>query len=169
VAALRLEFEELADELTNEVPRLSVRVRDYLGVDLEKYRFLVRRRRAERTWLFGPDLKYEQTRLRFVLWAAARHERPSEPTVALDSEPVVLVSMEEQQNAVSPPPKPYYRSLDDLDEGIVTLREILIGDEGFTRRRFNPIERRDEWDEKVSAGQLARDFYEEVMRKLRLV
>ena len=106
-------------------------------------------------------MKYEQTRLRFVLWAAGRYERPSEPTVALDSEPVVLVSMEEQQNAVSPPPKPYYRSLDDLDEGIVTLREILIGDEGFTRRRFNPIERRDEWDEKVSAGQLARDFYEE--------
>jgi hypothetical protein len=64
---------------------------------------------------------------------------------------------------------PNYHSLDDLDEGMVTLREILVGDEGFTRRRFNPIERRDEWDEKTSAGHVARDFYEEVMRKLLLI
>jgi hypothetical protein len=106
VAALRLEFGDLADQLTSQVPRLSVRVRDYLGVDLEKYRSLVARRRAEKTWLFGPDFRYEETRLRFVFWAAAHHERSYDPAVALGSEPVVLVSMEEQQNALSPQPKP---------------------------------------------------------------
>ena len=169
ITTLRLEFEDMAEQLTEQIPEFSLKVHGYIGVDLEKYRNLARRRRAEKTWLFGVNFKYAQAQLRFVLWAATHLERPSDPTSDLDIEPVVLISMEEQQYEVVPRPKPFYRSLDELGEELLTLREVVIRDGGFMRRRYNPVTNGDEWDDNVSPSIIARDFINEVVRKLGLV
>jgi Fic family protein len=170
ISALRLEFQDLAEELTSRVPGLTIRIRDYQGIDLEKYKSLHSRRRAERTWVFGVDLRYEETRLRFVFWAAAHHARPDDPADSLTEDPVVLVSMEEQQESFPDEGHSvYYRALDELDEAMVTVREIVVTGEGIARRRWNPVTHHDEWDFEVSPGEIARDFFSEVLRKLLIV
>jgi cell filamentation protein, protein adenylyltransferase len=170
ISALRLEFQDLAEELTSRVPGLTIRIRDYQGIDLEKYKSLHSRRRTERTWVFGVDLRHEETRLRFVFWAATHYARPDDPTDSLTEDPVVLVSMEEQQQSFPDEGHSvHYRALDDLDEAMVTVREIVITGEGVARRRWNPVTHHDEWDFEVSPGEIARDFFSEVLRKLLIV
>jgi Fic family protein len=167
VSALRLEFQELAENVTSEVQGLSIRVPTYQGVDFDKHKTLRTRGHAPMTWLFGVDFKHDDTRLRFVFWACMRHARPQDPAADMTDDPVILVSMEEEPDVNQG--KPYYRALDDLDEGMISLREILVTEDGFTRRRLNPVRREDEWDFDLSAGQVARDFYTEVLQKLFLV
>jgi hypothetical protein len=101
----------------------------------------------ERTWVFGVDLRYEETRLRFVFWGAAHHARADDPADSLTEDPVVLISMEEQQQSFPDEGHSvYYRALDELDEAMVTVREIVVTGEG-----------------------IARDFFSEVLRKLLIV
>jgi Fic family protein len=166
-SSLRLEFQELAEEVTSEVRGLTIRVPTYQGVDLEKHRSLRSRGHAPLTWIFGVDLKHEEARLRFVFWARMRHPRPDDPEPDMTDDPVILVSMEEEPDVNRA--RPYYRALDDLAEEMITLREIIIGEHVFTRRRLNPVRGTDEWDFDVSAGQIARDFYTEVLQKLFLI
>jgi Fic family protein len=167
VNALRVEFQELADQMTSDVPGLSIRVPLYQGVDFDKHKTLRGTGRAPMTWLFGVDAKHEDARLRFVFWACMRHPRPGDPDAEMTDEPVVLVSMEEEPDAQRE--KPFYRQLDDLGEAMITLREVILDNGGFARRRFNPVLRKDEWDLDISAGQLARDFYTEVLQRLFLI
>jgi hypothetical protein len=91
----------------------------------------------------------------------------SYPEADMTHDPVLLVSMEEEPDVHRE--RPFYRALDELAEAMITLREILVGEHGFTRRRLNPVLRHDEWDFDISAGQIARDFYTEVLQKLFLV
>ncbi len=74
----------------------------------------------------------------------------------MTDEPVVLVSMEDEPDVQRD--RPFYRGLDDLGEAMITLREVIVYDGRFARRRFNPVLRQDEWDFDISAGQIARDF-----------
>jgi hypothetical protein len=119
------------------------------------------------TWLFGVDFKHEDTRLRFVFWAARHHQRPQDPQPDITDDPVIVLSMEEEPDVHRD--RPFYRSLDDLAEGMITLREVVIDDHAYLRRRLNPVSRVDEWDFDISAGQIARDFYTEALQKLLLV
>jgi Fic family protein len=167
IAALRLEFQELADELSSTIPEMSIRLRGYEGVDFEKFKALRTRGRAERTWVFGIDVKHGDTRLRFVLWACTHFQRSSDPFERVE-DPALLVSMEERPDA-SGEAAPYYRRLDDLPERIITLRELVVTSEGLERRRVNPVTGKDEWDREVSAGQVARDFYTEMLKRLLLL
>jgi hypothetical protein len=96
-------------------------------------------RRAERTWIFGVDIRHEAAPLRFVFWAAAHHARPDDPLDPLTEDPVVLVSMEQQQEPTSDEgQRVYYHALDALDEGMVSLREVVTVKDGPARRRWNP-------------------------------
>ena len=167
VTSLRLEFQELAEQVTGEVRKVMIRVPSYQGVDFEKHKTLRTRGRAPMTWIFGVDIKHEGARLRFVLWACMRHPRARDPEANMTDEPVILVSMEEEPDLHRE--RPVYRALDDLGEAMITLREIVVAEHGFTRRRFNPVTRHDEWDFEISGGQIARDFYTEVLQKLVLV
>jgi Fic family protein len=167
VSALRLEFQELAEEVTSEVPGLTIRVPTYQGVDLEKHKSLRSRGHAPMTWIFGVDFKHEAARLRFVFWAIRHYPRPQDPEAHMTDDPVILVSMEEEPDVQRD--RPFYETLDNLGEGMITLREIVVGEHAFTRRRLNPVSREDEWDFDMSGGQVARDFYTEVLQKLFLV
>jgi Fic family protein len=167
LSSLRLEFQELAERVTNDVPGLTIRIPTYQGVDLEKHKALRSRGHAPMTWIFGVDFKHEEARLRFVFWAARHHLRPRDTQAQMTDDPVILVSMEEEPDVQRE--RPFYQALDHLSEGMITLREIIVDEHAFTRRRLNPVSREDEWDVAISAGQIARDFYTEVLQKLFLV
>jgi hypothetical protein len=85
----------------------------------------------------------------------------------MTDDPVVLVSMEEEPDVNQQ--KPFYRELDQLGEAMITLREVILHNGGFARRRFNPVLRQDEWDFDVSSSKIARDFYTEVLQRLFLI
>jgi len=165
ILVLRHELQVL--RRTNEVPGLTIRVPTYQGVDLEKHKSLRSRGYAPMTWIFGVDFKHEETRLRFVFWAARHHPRSQDPQGEMTDDPVILVSMEEEPDVQRE--RPFYQALDDLGEGMITLREIIVGERALMRRRLNPVSREDEWDFDISAGQIARDFYTEVLQKLFLL
>lgn len=63
----------------------------------------------------------------------------------------MLVSREEE-NA-------YYRLLDEIEEDRISLRELVPERDLFWRRRFNPVTQRQEWDQRITSGKVARDFY----------
>lgn len=160
IRTLRMEFVEIATELTRGVPGLRIKSKDFQGVDLEKYKALRSFGHAERTWAFGVEVRHEDTRLRFVFWIGTHFPRRQDPEAEMTEDPVLLVSMEEQES---------YRRLDELNEDMISLREIILRNGEFARRRYNPAIDGEEWDFNVSPGQIARDFFREVLQKLFLI
>jgi Fic family protein len=177
LTALKAEFEEISKELVAKVPGLHVNWLDYGGINYEKYRSLRDHVPTERSWAFGLLFRRENTRLRFVFWIGFHRERPSDRAQDITDEPVLLVSMEEQKRgskdgtpaSVGTTDKVFYRTLDELSETMISLREVIMRDGTLARRRYNPTAQSDEWDFAVSPGQVARDFFTEVLRKLLLV
>lgn len=165
--ALKVEFREIATELDSRIPDLRLNLRDYGGLDFDKYRSLRARGQAKRTWLFGLQFGHEDAKLRFVFWIGVHHRRPWDTDEAVSNEPVLLCSMEEQQSSQEEGGV-YYRSLDELGEPMISLREVVVHEDGFARRRYDPTTSDDAWDFGLSGGQIARDFYTEVMQKLML-
>jgi len=78
------------------------------------------------------------------------------------------MSMEEQQGRLPREHKSYYRTLDELGERRFSLRELAIHQGRLLRRRHNPVSDLPEWDLDISPGQVARDFYTEVLQSLQL-
>jgi Fic family protein len=153
--------EELRERLGRNVPDFWFNFKRYGDLDFGKYQSLLAQGRAERSWLFGLDLAYEGERLRFVFWVASHWRRPSDPVPDITREPVVLVSVEEEGGI--------YKRLDEMGDDRITLREIAIADDTFRRRRWDPVTEEDRWDFNISAGQIARDFLTEALRKMQLL
>lgn len=158
---LKLEFYNLVNSLEKAMPSVVIRFRDYGSLEFEKYSSIERHGRAERTWFFGLEFRVGETVLRYIFWFGAHHPNPADVFSNLPSKVVLLVSGEEQHD--------YYRLLDDLEEDRVTIREIIPNGSSFWRRRFNPVTRTHEWDTELSGSTVARDFLEEVLRKLGLI
>ena len=158
---LKNEFFNLADALTQRIPGLRVSLRDYGSLDFDKFQEIEGHGRAQRTWFFGLEFRIGDTVLRYIFWFGCHHASANDVSDALPSKVVMLVSAEEEQN--------YYRLLDELEEDRVTLREIVPDGNRFWRRRFDPVQERHEWDTDVEPGKVARDFIEEVLRKLGLL
>lgn len=168
VTALKSEFQELGNEVASRVPDLKIGIRDYQGITLEQFSDLNAGKRVEKTWIFGVDFEQNEERVRFVFWATKRRPRRWDPEVDVTEEPVVLVSMEDREN-VPTGRRVFFRQLDDFAESMITLREVVARNDSLARRRFNPVESRDEWDFDLSATQIARDFLQETLRRLSIV
>lgn len=158
---LKTEFFDMVNALSDGMPGLTIRLRDYGSLEFDKFQRIESQGWAERTWFFGLEYRINETVLRYIFWFGTHHPTPEDTTTSLPSKVVLLVSGEEEHS--------YYRLLDDLEEDRVTLREILPNNNLFWRRRFNPVRSAHEWDEDITAGIIARDFMEEVLRKLGLI
>lgn len=158
---LKTEFYNLTSELADSVPGLTIRFRDYGSLEFEKFQSIENYGRAERTWFFGFDFRIGETVLRYIFWFGTHHAGSDDIATEPPSKVVLLASGEEGHN--------YYRLLDELEEERVTLREVIPAGNLFWRRRFDPIENRYKWDTELTGGTIARDFLEEVMRKLGLI
>lgn len=159
---LKAEFFSIAKELDAELDVLDVAFRDYGNVEFEKFADLEKKGKASRTWLFGLEFRLGDSRLRYVFWYGIHHKRPDDVVSQLPTKVVVLVSAEEESN--------YYRTLDELtDSARISLREIVPDGSLFLRRRHNPTLGQSEWDSDVTAGTIARDFFQEVLGQLGLL
>lgn len=157
---LKTEFYNLITELSDSIPGLTIRFRDYGSLEFEKFQNIENYGRAERTWFFGCEFRIAETILRYIFWFGSHHTSPDDITTEWPAKVVLLVSSEEDS---------YYRLLDELEEDRVTLREVVSEGNLFWRRRFDPITTRNEWDTELTGGTIARDFLEEVMTKLGLI
>lgn len=157
---LKDEFSSLANELDENIDQVRVNFRDYGTIDFEKYQKLEKHGRAERTWLFGIEVRLEDTRIRFIFWAGKHLERSTDIAVSHPSDVVALVSMEAESR--------YYKLLDEIQEEHISVRELIPDGPVFWRRRYNPVTQEEEWDTDVHPSEIAQDFFSEVFGKLGL-
>jgi len=158
-ALLRNEFKTVAQALSHQIPVLQVQLRDYGGIDFDQFNQIRQGERFSKTWLFGLEFELEDVRARYMFWAGRHAHRAIDPDGI--KSPTLLVSVEGNDG---------YRLLDDLDdtEGHhVCLRELAFDGRQYCRRRHT--ESGPQWDTDVSAGDVVRDFFTEVLETLGLV
>lgn len=152
------EFREIlrgiCTKLTERVPEVEIRFRQFSGIDLTQYRQLKSAGHASRTWDFGIEVRYNQIVERLMFWHGRYHALPTDVRSA-PNEPVLLVSIEDGGT---------YRTLRETNEQGISLRAIIIENGTYTRIRANPIDDINEFDEGMSATLICRDFIQEVLR-----
>ncbi len=158
---LKNEIFSIVSELEGNIPELTIAFRDFGSLEYEKYQEIESFGKTKRSWVFGVDFRIQQTALRYIFWYGSHHSRPYDVAQQVPSKAVILVSTEEESN--------YYVLLDDVEDDRVTLREIIPNGTSFWRRRYNPVTERDEWDIDLSAGEIARSFFQEALSKLGLI
>jgi hypothetical protein len=62
-----------------------------------------------------------------------------------------------------------YRSLDDIVDDRITLREVIFESRNLIRRRYDPIQRKNTWDYGIEPTKICSDFIQEVFAKLGLI
>lgn len=160
--SLKYEFESICAELNAELTDMRVGFKDYGSLDFEKYQALKNHGRATKTWLFGLHFIYGEVDQRFVFWFAKHYRSAGDIRVFEQNAITVLVSMQDSAGG--------NRKLDDFEsEDRITLREILVEDREFLRRRYNPVKRDSEWDENISPSEIAQNFIQEVLAKVGLI
>jgi len=160
--SLKFEFESICADLNSELTDMRVVFRDYGSLDFEKYQSLKNQGRASKTWLFGLHFLYGEIDQRFVFWFG-RHYKAAGDVVVFDPHTItLLVSMQDGAGN--------NRKLDDFEsEDRITLREVLVDDREFYRRRHNPVKRASEWDVNISPTEVAQHFIQEVLAKVGLI
>ncbi len=161
--SLKFEFESICADLNSELTDMQVRFKDYGSLDFEKYQSLKIKGRAVQTWLFGLHFMYGDINQRFVFWFGKHHRTSDDPRTFEQNTITILVSMEDSAGGSK-------KKLDDFEsEDRITLREILVDDRSFLRRRYNPVARKSEWDIDISPSEIAQNFIYEVLSKVGLI
>lgn len=158
---LKSEFSSIVAELQGNIPELKVTFRDFGSLEYHKYQEIENYGKTKRSWVFGVDFKVQESVLRYIFWYGSHHARPDDIARQVPSKTVLLVSTEEESN--------YYVLLDQVEDDRVTLREIIPNGTTFWRRRYDPVAQKDEWDIDISAGEIARTFFQEALSKLGLI
>lgn len=159
--SVKLEFSNLCGELARELHDVFIGFRDYGSLDFEKYQDLKSKGRATRTWLFGMHIKHGSLDQRFIFWYAVHYANPHDIKTFESGTITLLVSIQDSAGG--------YRKLDDTEEDRITLREIVATDRTFHRRRYNPVAKEFEWDNDISASEIAKNFLQEVLAKVGLI
>lgn len=159
--SIKLEFDNICKSLTAELTGIRVGFKDYGGLDFEKWQDLRTKGKAPRTWLFGIQISEREINQRYIFWHGRHIHRPDDSKQFEDGVINLLISV--QDNAGG------YKSLDEITEDRITLREIVLEGRTFTRRRYNPINKSHEWDEEISPSEIASQFIQEAFSKLGLI
>jgi Fic family protein len=159
---LKAEVFELAKGLDAEIPSLSIRSRDFGSLEFDQFKEIENWGSSKKTWFIGLEFKIENTMLRYIIWYGSHKIQPSDSFTEseLPSKVVLLVSHEEERQ--------YYKTLDESEDR-VSLRELVPNGSSFWRRRFNPVEKVDEWDRDLQSGIIVRELFSEILGKLGLV
>lgn len=151
---VRSHFEAIAKEINDSIDGFRVRIKDFGGITFEQYSEIVTQGRASRTWDYAIDFVVDDAAMRFVFWYG-KHHRDGRDEAQLDNEPVLLVSIEEGER--------FYKLLDETGEQHVSLREVGFKDGAFVRIRRDPVADKREFDVDVTALEIAKAFYTEVI------
>lgn len=159
--AIKLEFDNICKSLTAELAGIWIGFKDYGGLDFEKWQDLRTKGKAPRTWLFGIQISGRDINQRYIFWHGRHIHRPDDAKQFEDGVINLLVSVQDSAGG--------YKSLDEITEDRITLREIVLEGRTFTRRRYNPITRSHEWDDEISPSEIASHFVQEAFSKLGLI
>lgn len=159
--SVKLEFANLCSELSRELKDVYIGFRDYGSLDFDKYQDLRSRGRATRTWLFGMHIKYGSLDQRFIFWYAVHYTNADDIRPFEAGTITLLLSIQDSAGG--------YRKLDEIDEDRITLREIVATERTFLRRRYNPVSKQFDWDNDISASDIAKNFLQEVLAKVGLI
>lgn len=160
--SLKHEFESICAELNSQLTDMRVNFKDYGSLDFEKYLALRSKGRASRTWLFGLNFKYGEIDQRFIFWFASHYRSAQDIRDFGQNAITILLSMQDSAGG--------YKKLEDFEsEDRITLRELLVVDREFFRKRYNPVKRVLEWDENISPTEIAQHFIQEVLAKVGLI
>jgi Fic family protein len=159
---LKLEFSSLCNELSEELgDNMVVSFKDYGSIDFEKYQDLKNKGRASQAWFFGLRFAYGEVEQRFVFWFG-KHFKSSVDYKNFNNSICILISMQDGAGS--------HKKLDDYEsEDRITLRELLLDGREFSRRRYNPVTQKSEWDTDVTPTDIAQNFIKEVLGKMGLV
>ncbi|PKO37284.1 MAG: Fic family protein [Betaproteobacteria bacterium HGW-Betaproteobacteria-6] len=159
--SIKLEFSNLCGELSHQLGDVFIGFRDYGSLDYDKYQDLKSKGRASRTWLFGMHIKYGELDQRFIFWYAVHYAGSGDTRPFENGTITLLVSIQDSAGG--------YRKLDEIDEDRITLREIVATDRTFMRRRYNPVTKKFEWDQDISASDIAKNLLQEILAKVGLI
>lgn len=159
---LKLEFTNVFAELNDEMSEMHFVLKDYGSISFEKHQELKNRGRASQTWFFGLRFIFGEINLRFIFWFGTHHTSADDYKFFEDREICLLISMQDGAGS--------NKKLDDYEtEDRITLRELVLDGRDFSRRRYNPVIDRDEWDSEVTPSNIVKDFITEVLGKMGLV
>lgn len=159
-ANLKSEFRDVCKQLDGQIPGLRARFSDHGDIEFEKFQEIEHGRFAKKSWLWGVDLSVYETRLRFVFWYGAHIPNSEDHRDQMPSRVILLVSVQLND---------YYVRLDEIQEDRISLRTVMPVDTTYWRKRFDPVQGRNVWDEEITAGEIARTFFQESLAKLGLV
>lgn len=158
---LKLEFSNLCNELNEELADMFVGFKDYGSIDFDKYQNLKNKGKASQSWFFGLRFVYGEVDQRFIFWFA-KHFRSSEDYKNFGNSVCILISMQDGAGS--------NKKLDDYEsEDRITLRELVLDGRDFSRRRYNPVTQKSEWDSEITSTEIAQGFIKEVLSKMGLV
>ncbi|AEG00872.1 Fic family protein [Methylomonas methanica] len=159
---LKLEFSNLCAELNIELSDMYVGFKDYGSIDFEKYQELKNKGRANQTWFFGLRFAYGEIDQRFIFWFGKHYSSSNDYKNFDHNEVCLLISMQDGAGS--------NKKLDDYEsEDRITLRELILQGRDFSRRRYNPVTKKAEWDSQVTPTDIAQTFITEVLAKMGLV
>lgn len=154
MSEIRDTFSGIATRISRSIPELDCRFREFGGIDFTRFREIKSRGTASRTWDFGLTFVLGDREVRFIFWHG-RHRSSESDSVKLGRDPILLVSIQENDK---------YVILNDTDEMRISLRAIGISDGQFVRVRNDPVQEVNEADYGISASAICRDFVSEVVQ-----
>lgn len=160
LANLKAEFSDICKQLGSQIPNLRIRFTDFGDIEFEKFQGIEHGRFAKKAWLWGVEFAVHETRLRYVFWYASHIPNAEDPVSAMPSRVVLLVSVQQDD---------YYVRLDEIEEDRISLRSVMPSGRTFWRKRFDPTQKRNVWDQNQSASEIAQAFFQESLGKLALV
>lgn len=158
---LKLEFSNLCNELNEELSSMFIGFKDYGSIDFEKYQDLKIKGKASQSWFFGLRFAYGEVDQRFIFWFG-KHFKSIDDYMDFGNSVCIMVSMQDGAGS--------NKKLDDYEsEDRITLRELILDGREFSRRRYNPVTGKSEWDSEITPTDIAQNFITEVLSKMGLV
>lgn len=154
VGEFRETLRGICDKLTQRVPEIAIRFRQFGGIDLTQFRQLKMQGRAPRTWDFAVEFKYNDRLVKILFWHGKFFPLASDSKL-LPNSPILLVSIEDGGT---------YRTLFETGDEGISLRAIHVEDGTFLRVRWNPLDEIREFDAGMTAAAISRDFVQELLR-----
>lgn len=156
VLELRDAFSRCVTLLNRKSSGLEFEFVSYPLIDQSTWDGLRSEPRASRTWLFRLIGRSAAGRFQHVFFAGKHFRDDVDDGLGLLGQHVCIIVSEKRGEHES-------FILDD-DNSAVTLREVLVHNNQFLRKRWDASSRETIWDRDVAALQIAQDFLSEVVR-----
>jgi len=153
---LQFEFTRCASRINKATDQLEVQVRTYDVIDQTKWENIRSGAGASATWLFRISIRRHRTTLSYIFFFG-KHFWSDEDTELERKESRACVLISEDKGTERA------KRLDELEGTPLSIREIFLVEDAWTRKRFDPGQQRDVLDRDLGAAEIAKDFISEAL------